>query len=376
MMNASLFSGTGTRGVAAVMVAVSYHRTRRESAVEIARPRETQITRDRSPPPRRRRVGGEGGHAAAFALVPNACGVGARGSVARRSGDATQKVVAGKTARARVIFLCQIHASRVRPHQRSSPTSGVSRRGASDAMRPHPRRFARGEPLPGLPRGRGGVRSRGLEGLGAFAALPDATLMRLLSGGDEDDGVGAEALASLSLVAGRFARSRPRPGERRCCGGTARSCSGALRGARRTGTARRRRDAETSGETRRDASSPLSRAKPPVRKNAPSRANATENTPPRIFSDALYSRHLAAHRPLTPRGWRRRPSRSSSAIPDSKPLRDAFVSEYEARGEPVNRRACARWAATHADKPLPWSPTRHSWIHDKTPRSMSTVPRI
>ena len=43
-----------------------------------------------------------------------------------------------------------------------------------------------------------------LEGLGAFAALPDATLMRLLSGGDEDDGVGAEALASLSLVSRVF----------------------------------------------------------------------------------------------------------------------------------------------------------------------------
>ena len=35
-----------------------------------------------------------------------------------------------------------------------------------------------------------------LEGLGAFAALPDATLMRLLSGGDEDDGGGGVAARS------------------------------------------------------------------------------------------------------------------------------------------------------------------------------------
>lgn len=212
-----------------------------------------------------------------------------------------------------------------------------------------------------------------LEGLGAFAALPDATLMRLLSGGDEDDGVGAEALASLSLVSRVFRAFACH--EDLWKAEVLRRDGGAFvfRGASWRETYRHGAEASRRGDERRDVSSRrvepeiLARDASPVRKNAAATENATENTPPRIFSDALYSRHLAAHRPLDP-AWLEKETIpvlecASSASPeedsreDSRRLRDAFVSEYEARGEPVILRgACAKWAATHADMTKsPWS---------------------
>ena len=213
-----------------------------------------------------------------------------------------------------------------------------------------------------------------LEGLGAFAALPDATLMRLLSGGDEDDGVGAEALASLSLVSRVFRAFACH--EDLWKAEVLRRDGGAFvfRGASWRETYRHGAEASRRGDERGDAERrvepAVAREASPVRKNADeSRANATENTPPRIFSDALYSRHLAAHRPLDP-AWLEK-----ETVPvlecdsrDSSRLRDAFVSEYEARGEPVILRgACARWAATHADKTKsPWSlDALRARIHDK-----------
>ena len=209
-----------------------------------------------------------------------------------------------------------------------------------------------------------------LEGLGAFAALPDATLMRLLSGGDEDDGVGAEALASLSLVSRVFRAFACH--EDLWKAEVLRRDGGAFvfRGASWRETYRHGAEASRRGDERGDAERrvepAVARDASSVRKNA-ARVNATENTPPRIFSDALYSRHLAAHRPLDP-AWLEKEtipvlecasSASSEDLEDSrqKSLRDAFVSEYEARGEPVILRgACAKWAATHADKTKsPWS---------------------
>jgi hypothetical protein len=217
-----------------------------------------------------------------------------------------------------------------------------------------------------------------LEGLGAFAALPDATLMRLLSGGDEDDGVGAEALASLSLVSRVFRAFACH--EDLWKAEVLRRDGGAFvfRGASWRETYRHGAEASRRGDERRDAARrvepAVARDASSVRKNA-ARVNATENTPPRIFSDALYSRHLAAHRPLDP-AWLEKEtipvlecaSSASSASRGSsedcedfltrqKSTRDAFVSEYEARGEPVILRgACAKWAATHADKTKsPWS---------------------
>ena len=214
-----------------------------------------------------------------------------------------------------------------------------------------------------------------LEGLGAFAALPDATLMRLLSGGDEDDGVGAEALASLSLVSRVFRAFACH--EDLWKAEVLRRDGGAFvfRGASWRETYRHGAEASRRGDERGDAERrvepAVARDASSVRKNA-ARVNATENTPPRIFSDALYSRHLAAHRPLDP-AWLEKEtipvlecassaSRGSSEdvedfLTRQKSTRDAFVSEYEARGEPVILRgACAKWAATHADKTKsPWS---------------------
>ena len=204
-----------------------------------------------------------------------------------------------------------------------------------------------------------------LEGLGAFAALPDATLMRLLSGGDEDDGVGAEALASLSLVSRVFRAFACH--EDLWKAEVLRRDGGAFvfRGASWRETYRHGAEASRRGDEREKDAGATLRVAPAVARDASSvrenaaGANATENTPPRIFSDALYSRHLAAHRPLDP-AWLEKetvPVLECAGGSSQKSLRDAFVSEYEARGEPVILRgACAKWAATHADKTQsPWS---------------------
>ena len=193
-----------------------------------------------------------------------------------------------------------------------------------------------------------------LEGLGAFAALPDATLMRLLGGGDEDDGVGAEALASLSLVSRVFRAFACH--EDLWKAEVLRRDGGAFvfRGASWRETYRRAvsasaDDAPAAGddgnERRTNAGGKASprleraRAAPP---------------PPHIFSDALYSRHLAMHRPLDP-AWLEKETIPVMRVPatgarrgeETARLRRAFVDGYESKNAPVIvRGACAHWAAT------------------------------
>ena len=203
-----------------------------------------------------------------------------------------------------------------------------------------------------------------LEGLGAFAALPDATLMRLLGGGDEDDGVGAEALASLSLVSRVFRafachEDLWKAAVLRRDGGAFVFRGASWRETYRRGASASAACADDDGLARRTSTSPS----PTTGRDSPdafvSRANGNENEnenvtppPPRIFSDALYSRHLATHRPLDP-AWLEKETVPVMRVPknllrpeEAARARAAFVETYEARNEPVILRgACAHWAA-------------------------------
>ena len=186
-----------------------------------------------------------------------------------------------------------------------------------------------------------------LEGLGAFAALPDALLMRLLSGGDEDDGVGAEALASLCLVSRVF---------------RAFACHEDLWKAevlRRDGGAFVFRGASWRETYRRGASAAADRARDDGRDDARDDANDSPNIHarhPRIFSDALYSRHLAMHRPLDP-AWLEKETIPVMRVPEgvrteaqTEALASAFVDAYEKKNAPVILRgACADWDAVRND---------------------------
>lgn len=186
-----------------------------------------------------------------------------------------------------------------------------------------------------------------LEGLGAFAALPDALLMRLLSGGDEDDGVGAEALASLCLVSRVF---------------RAFACHEDLWKAevlRRDGGAFVFRGASWRETYRRGASAAADRARDDGRDDARDDANDSPNIHarhPRIFSDALYSRHLAMHRPLDP-AWLEKETIPVMRVPEgvrteaqTEALASAFVDAYEKKNAPVILRgACADWDAVQND---------------------------
>ena len=187
-----------------------------------------------------------------------------------------------------------------------------------------------------------------LEGLGAFAALPDATLMRLLSGGDEDDGVGAEALASLSLVSRVF---------------RAFACHEDLWKAevlRRDGGAFVFRGASWRETYRRGVSAAADRAgddgRDDARENANDSPNIHHSRHPRIFSDALYSRHLAMHRPLD-QAWLEKETIPVMRVPEgvrteaqTKALASEFVDAYEKKNAPVILRgACAEWEAVRND---------------------------
>jgi hypothetical protein len=187
-----------------------------------------------------------------------------------------------------------------------------------------------------------------LEGLGAFAALPDALLMRLLSGGDEDDGVGAEALASLCLVSRVF---------------RAFACHEDLWKAevlRRDGGAFVFRGASWRETYRRGVSAAADRAgddgRDDARENANDSPNIHHSRHPRIFSDALYSRHLAMHRPLD-QAWLEKETIPVMRVPEgvrteaqTKALASEFVDAYEAKNAPVILRgACAEWEAVRND---------------------------
>jgi hypothetical protein len=187
-----------------------------------------------------------------------------------------------------------------------------------------------------------------LEGLGAFAALPDALLMRLLSGGDEDDGVGAEALASLCLVSRVF---------------RAFACHEDLWKAevlRRDGGAFVFRGASWRETYRRGVSAAADRAGDDGRDDARDDANDSPNIHhsrhPRIFSDALYSRHLAMHRPLD-KAWLEKETIPVMRVTEgvrteaqTKALASEFVDAYEKKNAPVILRgACAEWEAVRND---------------------------
>ena len=187
-----------------------------------------------------------------------------------------------------------------------------------------------------------------LEGLGAFAALPDALLMRLLSGGDEDDGVGAEALASLCLVSRVF---------------RAFACHEDLWKAevlRRDGGAFVFRGASWRETYRRGVSAAADRAgddgRDDARENANDSPNIHHSRHPRIFSDALYSRHLAMHRPLD-KAWLEKETIPVMRVTEgvrteaqTKALASEFVDAYEKKNAPVILRgACAEWEAVRND---------------------------
>ena len=187
-----------------------------------------------------------------------------------------------------------------------------------------------------------------LEGLGAFAALPDALLMRLLSGGDEDDGVGAEALASLCLVSRVF---------------RAFACHEDLWKAevlRRDGGAFVFRGASWRETYRRGVSAAADRAGDDGRDDSLENANDSPNIHhsrhPRIFSDALYSRHLAMHRPLD-KAWLEKETIPVMRVTEgvrteaqTKALASEFVDAYEKKNAPVILRgACAEWEAVRND---------------------------
>jgi hypothetical protein len=132
------------------------------------------------------------------------------------------------------------------------------------------------------------------DGLGSFAALDDALIIRLLSGGDDDDGVGPDALASLAACSRamrafayhedlwKAATLIAKGGDFRFTGGTWR---------------------DTYRYTRGGGGGDPGSSDDKAKVDAP-------KSPPPVFSDALYFRHLGAHLPLDPE-WLERDTRTA-----------------------------------------------------------------
>ena len=181
------------------------------------------------------------------------------------------------------------------------------------------------------------------DGLGAFASLDDALILRVLAGGDDDDdeGVGPDALACLaccSRAARAFAYHEDlwKAATLRAVGGDFRFTGGAWR---RT-YARCVRAMPTEGVGGGGAGR---------RGDAPVGGGDRSKT---IFSDALYLRHLGAHLPLDPE-WLAVDSIPRVDARDIDPAR--FARDFESVNRPVIVSGlCADWPAT-----------RGAWTRDR-----------
>ena len=169
------------------------------------------------------------------------------------------------------------------------------------------------------------------DGLGSFAALDDALIIRLLSGGDDDDGVGPDALASLAACSRamrafayhedlwKAATLIAKGGDFRFTGGTWR---------------------DTYRYTRGGGGGDPGSSDDKAKVDAP-------KSPPPVFSDALYFRHLGAHLPLDPE-WLERdtvPRVDASAMTPHR-----FIQDFESINRPVVVTGlCADWPSTRGE---------------------------
>ena len=230
---------------------------------------------------------------------------------------------------------------------------------ASAAMRPHPQGV--------LPEGNqyllspedaaAAARSRA-EGLGALARLPDDLILRVLSGGDDDDGAGPSALAALarcSRICRAFAYHEDlwKAAVLTRWGGDFAFVGGSWRATHAAATARERvgggdRDDATDAGTTATADASRGREFP------------SPSPSPPIFSDALYLRHVAAHLPLDP-DWL---SRDDIPREDASRLSvEDFVRRFESPNVPVILTgACSRWPAMDGR----WSRERMTETHGAT----------
>ena len=209
------------------------------------------------------------------------------------------------------------------------------------------------------------ARSRA-EGLGALARLPDDLILRVLSGGDDDDGAGPSALAALarcSRICRAFAYHEDlwKAAVLTRWGGDFAFVGGSWRTTHAAATARERvgggdRDDATDAGTRTTADASRGRDHPSP---SPSPSSSSSRSPP-VFSDALYLRHVAAHLPLDP-DW---------LLRDDLPREDAarlsvedFVRRFESPNLPVILTgACSRWPAMDGR----WSRERMTETHGAT----------
>ena len=176
------------------------------------------------------------------------------------------------------------------------------------------------------------------EGLGTFSVLPDALLMRVLSGGDLDDGVGPNELANLQCTSHIFRAFAQHEdlwkahvlhrdgGGFTFHGNTWRETYGC---------GKTKDDDKTSavGKRKRDVGAIKSAPTLPQTKPNPQK-------PPPIFSDALYLRHLATHRPLDP-SWLEKetiPRMNGESVDDDEKnnlQKNHFIETFEKNNEPV-----------------------------------------
>jgi len=178
------------------------------------------------------------------------------------------------------------------------------------------------------------------DGLGSFASLDDALILRVLAGGDDDDdeGVGPDALACLaccSRAARAFAYHEDlwKAATLRAVGGDFRFTGGAWR---RT-YARCVRAMPTDADSTRCVGGGGG-GRDPVGGGDRSKT---------LFSDALYLRHLGAHLPLDPE-WLAVDSIPRVDASDVNPAR--FARDFESVNRPVIVSGlCADWPATRGE---------------------------
>ena len=178
------------------------------------------------------------------------------------------------------------------------------------------------------------------DGLGSFASLDDALILRVLAGGDDDDdeGVGPDALACLaccSRAARAFAYHEDlwKAATLRAVGGDFRFTGGAWR---RT-YARCVRAMPTDADSTRCVGGGGG-GRDPVGGGDRSKT---------LFSDALYLRHLGAHLPLDPE-WLAVDSIPRVDASDVNPAR--FARDFESVNRPVIISGlCADWPATRGE---------------------------
>lgn len=186
------------------------------------------------------------------------------------------------------------------------------------------------------------------DGLGAFASLDDALILRVLAGGDDDDdeGVGPDALACLaccSRAARAFAYHEDlwKAATLRAVGGDFRFTGGAWR---RTYARCVRATPTEASSTDDDDCTRVGGGGAGRRGDAPVGGGDRSKT---LFSDALYLRHLGAHLPLDPE-WLAVDSIPRVDARDTNPAR--FARDFESVNRPVIVSGlCADWPATRGE---------------------------